>query len=131
MRQAEGAISILAQLQAMGLSLSIDDFGTGYSSLSYLRRFPIHKLKIDQSFVRDLPSDPDAAAIAAAIVSMGKSLKLGIIAEGVETREQLALLRELGCDQVQGYLLGHPVDADAMAALLRQGATLRFPAEEA
>jgi EAL domain-containing protein (putative c-di-GMP-specific phosphodiesterase class I) len=81
--------------------------------------------------VRDLPSDPDAAAIAAAIVSMGKSLKLGIIAEGVETREQLALLRELGCDQVQGYLLGRPVDAHEIAALLRQGATLGLPADGA
>ncbi len=122
MHQAEATIALLAQLQQMGLSLSIDDFGTGYSSLSYLRRFPIHKLKIDQSFVRDLPRDPDAAAITAAIVGMGKSLKLRIIAEGVETAEQLELLRGLRCDEVQGYLTGAPTSPEDVAALLRRAA---------
>ena len=121
MHRAESTIALLAELQQMGLSLSIDDFGTGYSSLSYLRRFHIHKLKIDQSFVRDLPRDPDAAAITAAIVGMGKSLKLRIIAEGVETDEQLELLRRLGCDEVQGYLTGAPVAAGEIAARLRAG----------
>ncbi len=121
MREAESTIALLVRLQQMGLSLSIDDFGTGYSSLSYLRRFPIHKLKIDQSFVRDLTRDPDAAAITAAIVGMGKSLKLRIIAEGVETAEQLELLRRLGCDETQGYLNGLPLAAEQAGDLLRRG----------
>ena len=124
MRQAERTISLLNELREMGLSLSIDDFGTGYSSLSYLRRFPIRKLKIDQSFVRDLTSDPDAAAIAAAIVGMGKSLKLRIIAEGVETLEQHAALRALHCDEIQGFLVGRPEGAARIAAILREGGGL-------
>jgi diguanylate cyclase (GGDEF)-like protein/PAS domain S-box-containing protein len=130
MRQAERTISLLNELQEMGLSLSIDDFGTGYSSLSYLRRFPIRKLKIDQSFVRDLTSDPDAAAIAAAIVGMGKSLKLRIIAEGVETLEQHAALRALHCDEIQGFLVGRPEGPARIAAILREGGGL-YPRGEA
>ena len=127
MRQAERTISLLAELREMGVSLSIDDFGTGYSSLSYLRRFPIRKLKIDQSFVRDLTTDPDAAAIAAAIASMGRSLKRRIIAEGVETPEQLDALRLLSCHEVQGFLVGRPVPLEEMTALLRRGRNLDLP----
>lgn len=119
MREAEHAIDVLLQLHDMGVSLSIDDFGTGYSSLSYLRRFPIHKLKIDQSFVRDITTNPDAAAIATAIIGMGKTLKLRVIAEGVETAEQKAFLAAQHCDELQGYHIGRPTEAEQFSALLR------------
>jgi len=118
MHEAERTISLLRQLEEMGLSLSIDDFGTGYSSLSYLRRFPIDKLKIDQSFVRDITTDPDAAAITTAIIAMGRSLKLRVVAEGVETAEQLEFLRSQHCDEVQGFHVGRPMSAGDFAALL-------------
>jgi EAL domain-containing protein (putative c-di-GMP-specific phosphodiesterase class I) len=119
MRDAEQAISVLRELDGMGLSLAIDDFGTGYSSLNYLRRFPIGKLKIDQSFVHDITTNPDAAAIAAAIVSMGKSLKLRVIAEGVETEEQLEFLAKRDCDELQGFHIGRPMEANRFSDLLR------------
>jgi EAL domain-containing protein (putative c-di-GMP-specific phosphodiesterase class I) len=118
MHDAEQTISVLRELDEMGVSLAIDDFGTGYSSLNYLRRFPIRKLKIDQSFVRDITTNPDAAAIAAAIVSMGKSLKLRVIAEGVETAEQLEFLAQRQCDELQGFYIGRPADAEAFSRLL-------------
>ena len=121
MREAEQTISVLGELDAMGLSLAIDDFGIGYSSLSYLRRFPIDKLKIDQSFVRDITVNSDAAAIATAIISMGKSLKLRVIAEGVETAEQLEFLAARECDELQGFHIGRPLDADGFSELLRGG----------
>jgi len=111
MHNTEEAITTLGELHGMGIRLSIDDFGTGYSSLSYLKRFQVHSLKIDQSFVRDITSDPDDAAIAAAIVSLGHSLKMTVIAEGVETAEQSAFLEILGCDEVQGYHFGKPMSA--------------------
>jgi diguanylate cyclase (GGDEF)-like protein/PAS domain S-box-containing protein len=110
--------SVLHSLKRMGIKLSIDDFGTGYSSLAYLKQFPVGKLKIDRSFVRNIPSRADDAAIAAAIISMAKSLNLKVIAEGVETEEQLLFLRAQGCDQVQGYWLSKPITADEVAEKL-------------
>jgi EAL domain-containing protein (putative c-di-GMP-specific phosphodiesterase class I) len=118
--QSEGdAASVLKALAALGIGLAIDDFGTGYSSLSYLKHFPVHTLKIDRSFIRDVTSDPDNAAITAAIIAMGGALNLRVIAEGVETVEQVEFLRRAGCDRVQGYLLGHPVEAGAFSQWLR------------
>jgi EAL domain-containing protein (putative c-di-GMP-specific phosphodiesterase class I) len=120
MDDAERSIRTLHDLKSMGVRLSIDDFGTGYSSLSYLKRFPIDALKLDQSFVRDITSDPDDAAIARAVIALGRSLRLTIIAEGVETLEQLEFLRKHECHMVQGYLLGRPMPADQLPAALRE-----------
>jgi EAL domain-containing protein (putative c-di-GMP-specific phosphodiesterase class I) len=103
MDHAESSVQILEELSRMGVIVSIDDFGTGYSSMSYLRRFPIDKLKIDRSFIKDLTTNSDAASIVKAIISLAHSLRLKVIAEGVETAEQLQQLRELGCDQFQGF----------------------------
>ncbi len=113
----------LEALKSMGLRLTIDDFGTGYSSLSYLRRFPLDALKIDRSFISGLPEDPDHLAIARAIIAMAKSLNLEIVAEGVETREQLDFVRTEGCDEVQGCLFSRPLGASAFRRLLEQGRT--------
>ena len=124
MQDADGAIGTLRELKQLGLGLALDDFGTGYSSLAYLKRFPIDTLKIDRSFVRDITSNRDDAAIACAVVAMAHSLKLKVVAEGVETREQLALLQQEGCDELQGYLFSHPVPADAFAQQLLDGKTL-------
>jgi diguanylate cyclase (GGDEF)-like protein/PAS domain S-box-containing protein len=121
MHEAERVTDTLAELKRMGLELAIDDFGTGYSSLSYLKRFPIDRLKIDQSFVRDIQSDGEDAAIIGAIIGLTRNLGLRTIAEGVETPEQLAFLREQGCDEVQGYLLSRPVPPEACAQLLKDG----------
>jgi EAL domain-containing protein (putative c-di-GMP-specific phosphodiesterase class I) len=121
MQNAERAIEILQRFRDMGTLVSIDDFGTGYSSLGYLKSFPIDSLKIDRSFVRDVPSDSDDVAITQAIIAMAHSLNLKVIAEGVENEEQLEFLREQGCDQVQGYLMSAPVSADAFARLLDPG----------
>src|SRR5665647_1098058 len=109
----------LQQLLDMGVHVSIDDFGTGYSSLSYVKRFPVDSLKVDRSFIRDVPQDADDVAITQAIIAMAHSLGLKVIAEGVETEEQLDFLRELKCDQVQGYIFSEPISADEFAALLR------------
>jgi len=111
MHEPEEAASMLRELHAMGISISIDDFGTGYSSLAYLKRFPIRKLKIDQSFVRDIPADADDVAIVRAIVAMAHGLRLRVVAEGVEREDQLDLLRTLGADEYQGYLYSRPLAA--------------------
>jgi EAL domain-containing protein (putative c-di-GMP-specific phosphodiesterase class I)/ActR/RegA family two-component response regulator len=108
----------LRRFRELGLKLSIDDFGTGYSSLSYLKRFPIDALKIDRSFITDVTSNPDDAAIATAIILMGHSLKLKVVAEGVETENQLAFLRVLQCNEAQGYLFSPPVPAEVAGKLL-------------
>ncbi|WP_349431285.1 EAL domain-containing protein [Methylomarinum sp. Ch1-1] len=112
---------MLDQFNALGVKLSIDDFGTGYSSLSYLKRYKIDKLKIDQSFIRDLCFDPDDEAIVTAIIGMANSLGFKVVAEGVETREQLEYLKHKQCDEVQGYFFSKPVPAEAFAELLRVG----------
>ena len=109
MDDVERASATLARLKELGVSIAIDDFGTGYSSLAYLKRFPVHRLKVDQSFVRGLTTDRDDAAIVKAVIQLGHSLRLKVIAEGVETDEQLAALRDLGCDEAQGYLFCRPV----------------------
>ena len=113
------AVQTMRELKTIGVGLSIDDFGIGYSSLSALKSFPVSRLKVDQSFVRDLASDANDRAIATAVISMGQKLGLRVIAEGVETLEQLAILRENDCDEVQGYLFSEPVPASAVAALLK------------
>jgi diguanylate cyclase (GGDEF)-like protein/PAS domain S-box-containing protein len=124
------AVSILHQLKQLGVSLSIDDFGTGYSSLSYLKNFPIDVLKIDQSFVRNIATDPADAAIAGTIVTLGRSLGLSVIAEGVETAEQLHCLRRCGCDQIQGYLFSRPLPPGAFEQLLRDDRSLALAGQE-
>jgi EAL domain-containing protein (putative c-di-GMP-specific phosphodiesterase class I) len=107
-------------LHAMGVRFAIDDFGTGYSSLSYLRRFAIHTLKIDQSFVRDIVSGGDDIEIVKTIIMMARGLRLAVVAEGVETREQLMFLKSHGCHAAQGYLIAHPMSAERMTERLLQ-----------
>ena len=120
MHDAEASAATLQLLSTMGVHISIDDFGTGYSSLSYLWRLPLDKLKIDRSFVRELLSNPDDVAIVKAIISLAHSLRLGVVAEGVETQEQLEHLRELGCDQYQGFFCSPAVPPDAFIALIKR-----------
>ncbi|HEY9899333.1 MAG TPA: bifunctional diguanylate cyclase/phosphodiesterase [Pantanalinema sp.] len=120
MGDLDSTLATLKALREMGVSVSIDDFGTGYSSLSYLKRFPIGMLKIDQSFVRDVPRDADSAAIVQTIVLLAHSLNMGVIAEGVETAEQQAFLEGLGCDEVQGFHISRPLSVEALTHLLGQ-----------
>jgi diguanylate cyclase (GGDEF)-like protein len=115
------AARILGELSEHGVGISLDDFGTGFSSLSYLKRFPVDRIKIDRSFVRDLDSDPDDAAITEAIISIAEKLRLGLVAEGVETDGQREFLRSRGCVEMQGFLFSPPVSADDFEALLRDG----------
>jgi EAL domain-containing protein (putative c-di-GMP-specific phosphodiesterase class I) len=116
---ADVTLSVLQELKAMGLTSAIDDFGTGYSSFSYLKRFPVSKLKIDRSFVRDVAVNPDDAAITTAIISMAKSLNLKVIAEGVEDEAQMSFLRAHQCDEIQGYYFSRPLAVDRVAEKLR------------
>jgi len=120
MHQAEGVMQSLRGLSELGIRLAIDDFGTGYSSLAYLRRLSIDKLKIDRSFVRDLNLDPEDSVIVATIIRMAHSLRLKVIAEGVEGNEQLATLRAQGCDEIQGFYLSRPLPPDALADFVRE-----------
>jgi diguanylate cyclase (GGDEF)-like protein/PAS domain S-box-containing protein len=119
MHDVEQVIALMEEIAALGVTLSLDDFGTGYSSLSYLKRFPIHTLKIDRSFTTGLPGDSKDCAIASSIIGIGQQLKHKVIAEGVETAEQLAFLRAAGCDEVQGFLFSRPLPAAQFEALLR------------
>lgn len=130
MKNAESAVHTLRELRAMGIRISIDDFGSGYSSLSYLKHLPIDVLKIDQSFVRDMTTDPKDAAIAMAIIQLAHSLQLQVKAEGVETEEQLRFLRLLRCDEMQGYLFCKPLAVEAFEQLLFEGRILDTMKEE-
>jgi EAL domain-containing protein (putative c-di-GMP-specific phosphodiesterase class I) len=127
MSNVDTTASTLNALSDMGVELSLDDFGTGYSSLSYLKRFPIDVLKIDRSFVRDIPSDPDDSAIASAIISMAHNLGIQVVAEGVETEEQLEFLRDHDCDTVQGYYLSRPKPAEEVARYLNSRKPFPWP----
>ena len=120
MLNPEESAAILAELSTMGVLVSVDDFGTGYSSMSYLRRFPIDKLKIDRGFVKDLMTRADDASIVQAIISLAHSLRLKVVAEGVETIEQLDSLKSMGCDQYQGFHFSPPLPADDFGALMRR-----------
>lgn len=126
MENAEASARTLRALQALGVTFAIDDFGTGYSSLSYVKNFPVDRLKIDQSFVRNLKTDPSDTAIVRAIINLGHSLDIEVVAEGVETREQFTQLAAEGCDEVQGYLFGPPLTADDFEALIEKGHTLPY-----
>jgi len=120
MTNPEGAIRTLNDLKDFGVKISVDDFGTGFSSLGYLKRLPIDILKIDKSFVNDLTTDPDDAALVMAIITLAHNLRLKVVAEGVETEEQLKLLHLLRCDQIQGYIFSKPVSADVFGVMLAQ-----------
>jgi EAL domain-containing protein (putative c-di-GMP-specific phosphodiesterase class I) len=120
MDDAKATLATLEQLRGIGVYLSIDDFGTGYSSMNYLKRFDVRTLKIDRSFISGLPQDSENAAITRAIIAMAHGLKMIVVAEGVETGEQLVLLEEYGCDLVQGFYLGRPAPADAVTGMLQQ-----------
>ena len=129
MRDANETARRLRELTALGIKLAIDDFGTGYSSLGYLKAFPIGSLKIDRSFIRDVERDPNSAALAQAIIALATSLKLKVVAEGVETREQLELLRGFGCHELQGYIFSRPLPPEELLLLLEEGR--RLPLEPA
>ena len=125
-RGSDAVIPIMNELVALGFELAIDDFGTGYSSLSYLKKFPISTLKIDRSFLTGLPHDANDRAIALAIITMGQQLRLEIVAEGVETAEQMTFLRDLQCDQLQGFLFSPAVAAEDFERMVREDRRLKF-----
>jgi EAL domain-containing protein (putative c-di-GMP-specific phosphodiesterase class I) len=126
MANPDASVPLMTRLKEIGVALSIDDFGTGFSNLSYLRRFPVDRLKIDLSFVREIATDSSSLAISEAIITMSHSLNLEVIAEGVETLAQLELLGARNCDQIQGYLFSPPVIADDFASLLREDRRLPY-----
>jgi len=121
MRHAESAASILKSLKEVGIQVALDDFGTGYSSLSYLRKFPLDALKIDQSFIRQISTAGEDTVIVRAVIGMARGLKLRVIAEGVETREEVEFLRAHQCDEAQGYYFSRPVPPEEFVKLLRTG----------
>src|SRR3984957_13452475 len=129
MKRVEATAAILRTLKESGVQVAVDDFGTGYSSLSYLRKFPIDSLKIDQSFVRQIGRGADDAAIVTAVISMARSLKLRVVAEGVETAKELEFLKAHECDEAQGYYFGRPMPAPQFAALLEAGLPAAIRAE--
>ena len=128
MKDPREAIALLHKVRALGVRVSMDDFGTGYSSLSYLQAFPFDKIKIDRSFISNVNSNEQSAAIVRSVVGLAQGLKLPVLAEGVETREQLAFLARERCDEVQGYLLGRPMAIDAYAEIVGRDAPARQPA---
>jgi EAL domain-containing protein (putative c-di-GMP-specific phosphodiesterase class I) len=119
MNNPDASIEKLKKISEIGIELAIDDFGTGYSSLAYLKKMPLNKLKIDRSFVKDLPEDEEDAAITKAIIALGKSLNLKLIAEGVETQGQRDFLAAQGCDSIQGYFYAMPLPAEEITLLLK------------
>ena len=119
MQDADRAVATMEELQLLGVQISIDDFGTGYSSLSALKRFPVGRLKIDKSFIDDIPDDENDKAVASAVISLGQKLNLRVIAEGVETEAQVAFLRENNCHEMQGYYFSEPVAASKVEDLLK------------
>ena len=125
MGNTEKVLRILSELKEMNIQLAVDDYGTGYSSLGYLRRFPIHRLKIDRSFIDYVPVSQHDATITRAIVSLAHNLNLHVIAEGVETQAQLAFLAEAGCEEIQGYLLSKPLDEKAMRGYVQENRSIR------
>ncbi len=127
MRNVTRAIKVLDAIQSRGIRIAIDDFGTGYSSMSLMKQFPIDTIKIDRSFVRDLPDDSEDQAIAQAIISMGRALGMTVVAEGVETVEQETFLRAHGCDEMQGFLFSRPLSPEGLAELLRPTRQLVSP----
>jgi len=120
MQNVERAGKLLSAIKQLGVRLAIDDFGVGYSSLTHLKRFPIDTLKVDRSFIRELPQNPEDKAITEAIIAMGKSLNLTVVAEGVETLEQETFLRDHACDEPQGYYFSRPITSDQFATMLRR-----------
>jgi predicted signal transduction protein with EAL and GGDEF domain len=128
MQDADAVASDLQRMRDLGVSISIDDFGTGYSSLTYVKQFPVDRLKIDQCFIRNLANDPNDSVIVRAIVSLGHSLELDVVAEGVETREQMQLLRFEGCHEMQGYYFGKPMPASEFIELARGESQLALTA---
>jgi EAL domain-containing protein (putative c-di-GMP-specific phosphodiesterase class I) len=121
MQSAEWTAGVLRALQRMGVRISIDDFGTGQSSLSYLKHFPLTTLKIDRAFVKDIRVNPDGEAIVRAVIALAHVLKLRVVAEGVETAEQISFLREVGCEEVQGYFYSRPLPAEEIRGVLETG----------
>jgi len=120
MDSIQASIAVLDALRVQGAAIYVDDFGTGYSSLGYLQKLPVDTLKIDQGFVRNLETDPDSAAIVKTVIALASGLELNVIAEGVETEGQLAMLRELGCGYAQGYLFSKPRPAEAIEKLFHK-----------
>ena len=120
MNNPDQAIDVLRQVKALGVSVAIDDFGIGYSSLAYLKRFPIDTVKVDRSFVEDIPADENSMAIAQAVIAMAHSLRLKVVAEGVESEGQLSFLRGEGCDDIQGYYFCEARAASSIAGMMRK-----------